>query len=111
VGQGAIAIETRADDARTRALVAPLDHADTTTALAAERAFLAALDGSCRTPIAGHAQVAGDTILFRGMVIRPDGTEVVETARSGPRAEAALLGEDAGNELRRRMPADFFTVG
>ncbi len=57
VGQGAIGIETRADDMRTRALVAAIDDADTATALAAERAFLAVLDGSCRTPIAGHARV------------------------------------------------------
>ena len=59
VGQGIIAIETRADDAATRALLAAIDHAETATALAAERAFLAVLDGSCRTPIAGHATHRG----------------------------------------------------
>ena len=61
VGQGAIGIETRADDAATRALVAVIDDADTATALAAERAFLAVLDGSCRTPIGGHARLSGGT--------------------------------------------------
>ncbi len=66
VGQGAIGIETRDDDAKTRALVAAINDADTATALAAERAFLAVLDGSCRTPIAGHARVIdGDAALSR----------------------------------------------
>src|SRR5262249_17880766 len=57
VGQGAIGIETRADDAPTRDLLSPINHADTATALTCERAFLAVLDGSCRTPIAGHAEI------------------------------------------------------
>ncbi len=62
VGQGAITIEAREDDARTRELLAKIDHADTSVALACERAFLAVLDGSCRTPIAGHAVLDGDAI-------------------------------------------------
>ena len=66
VGQGAIGIETRADDAKTRALVAAIDDPDTATAVTAERAFLAVLDGSCRTPIAGHARLRdGDVALSR----------------------------------------------
>src|SRR6185295_18921789 len=69
VGQGAIAIEIRADDARTRDLLAKIDHADTSVALACERAFLGVLDGSCRTPIAGHAVLHGDLISFRGMIL------------------------------------------
>src|SRR5689334_18877765 len=72
VGQGAITIEARHDDARTRALLAAIDHADTSVALAAERAFLAVLDGSCRTPIAGHALVTGERVSFRGLILRPD---------------------------------------
>ena len=64
VGQGAIGIETRADDTATLALVAKIDDADTATALAAERAYLAVLDGSCRTPIGGHARMNGGTIRF-----------------------------------------------
>jgi hydroxymethylbilane synthase len=110
VGQGAIAIEARADDARTRELVRVVDHADTTTALTAERAFLAALDGSCRTPIAGLALIERDRLTFRGLIIRPDGTETHETTRVGARAEAAELGADAGRELKRRAPADFFRL-
>jgi hydroxymethylbilane synthase len=65
VGQGAIGIETRAGDAATRSLLAPINHAETATALACERAFLGALDGSCRTPIAGHATVTGGGALSR----------------------------------------------
>lgn len=108
VGQGAITVEARADDARVRALLARIDHADTSTALACERAFLAVLDGSCRTPIAGHAVLNGDAITFRGMILRPDGSEVHETTRSGKRADAVALGADAGAELKRRAPSDFF---
>src|SRR5438270_13519210 len=69
VGQGAITIEAGVDDARTRELLARIDHADTSVALAAERAFLAVLDGSCRTPIAGHAILDGDAVWFRGMIL------------------------------------------
>jgi hydroxymethylbilane synthase len=108
VGQGTIAIEARGDDARVRELVAPIDHADTATALAAERAFLGVLDGSCRTPIAGHATVSGQSLQFRGMILRPDGSETHETAASGARDDAAALGAEAGRELKRRAPADFF---
>jgi hydroxymethylbilane synthase len=108
VGQGAITIEARADDAHTRALLAKIDHADTSVALACERAFLAVLDGSCRTPIAGHAVLSGDAISFRGMILRPDGSESFETSRTGNRRDAIALGADAGAELKRRAPADFF---
>jgi len=109
VGQGAIAIETRADDAEARALVAKIADADTAIALAAERAFLAVLDGSCRTPIAGHAQVAGGTLRFRGMIVKPDGSEAHEARREGRTADAAEIGADAGRELRARAGADFFS--
>jgi hydroxymethylbilane synthase len=108
VGQGAIGIETRADDARTRALVAAIDDADTRVALAAERAFLAVLDGSCRTPIGGHAKFEQGTLRFRGIIIKPDGSEAFETLRQGLREAAAELGADAGAELRARASADFF---
>jgi hydroxymethylbilane synthase len=111
VGQGAIAIEARTADARTRALVRAVDHAETAIALTAERAFLAALDGSCRTPIAGLAEVEGDQLSFRGLIIRPDGSEAREIARSGPCAQAAALGADAGSELKRLAPAGFFHHG
>ena len=108
VGQGAVTIEARIDDARTRELLAKIDHADTSVALACERAFLGVLDGSCRTPIAGHATLQGDTLNFRGMILRPDGSEAFETSRSGSRADAVALGADAGAELKARAPSDFF---
>jgi len=108
VGQGAIGIETRANDDARRALVAAVADADTATAIAAERAFLGVLDGSCRTPIGGHARLSGDTIRFRGMIIRPDGTEAFEAFREGHRGDAAKLGADAGRELKERGGAGFF---
>jgi hydroxymethylbilane synthase len=108
VGQGAIGIETRADDAKTRALVALIDDADTATAVAAERAFLAVLDGSCRTPIGGHATVGGGSVHFRGIIVKPDGSEAFEVWREGGSDAAIELGADAGRELRDRASADFF---
>jgi hydroxymethylbilane synthase len=108
VGQGAIAIETRADDAATRALAAAVDHADTATAVTAERAFLAALDGSCRTPIAGYARLENGNLCFRGMIVKPDGSEALDVSRVGPRDQARILGTDAGEELKSRAGADFF---
>ena len=111
VGQGAIGIETRANDDRTRRLLDPINHADTAIALAAERSFLATLDGSCCTPIAGHATVAGGELRFRGMILKPDGSESCETARTGAAADAVKLGDDAGRELRARAGPDFFSGG
>ena len=108
VGQGAIGIETRADDANTRALVAKVDDPDAAIALAAERAFLAVLDGSCRTPIGGYAEINGENIRFRGVIVKPDGSEAFEVSREGRREAAAEIGADAGRELRQRASADFF---
>jgi hydroxymethylbilane synthase len=105
VGQGAIAVEIRANDESAAALVAAIDDVATSTALTAERAFLAELDGSCRTPIAGHAWLAGGRLYFYGLLISPDGREAVETRREGLPADAARLGADAGSELKRRAPA------
>jgi hydroxymethylbilane synthase len=108
VGQGAIALETRADDAATRDLMGTIDDRATMTALVAERAFLAVLDGSCRTPIAGHAQIVDGALRFRGMILKPDGSEAHETARVGSPGDAAALGREAGLELKSRASADFF---
>ena len=108
VGQGAIGIETRAADDVTRELVSKINDPDTATALAAERAFLAELDGSCRTPIGGHARVADGVVRFRGIIVRPDGSEAFEVLREGQAEDAAALGADAGRELRRSARADFF---
>lgn len=111
VAQGAIALELRADDADTAQLIAPLNDAATALCVAAERAFLAKLDGSCRTPIAGHAAVAGEALQFRGLILRPDGSEAYETACAGSRADAAALGAEAGRELKRIAPDNFFAPG
>jgi hydroxymethylbilane synthase len=111
VGQGAIAICARADNERMRALLQRIVHPETGSALAAERAFLAVLDGSCRTPIAGHAVVSGGNLQFYGLILRPDGSAGLETTRHGDTAQAAALGADAGAELKSRAPADFFLPG
>jgi hydroxymethylbilane synthase len=108
VGQGAIALQARENDETTREALAAINHPTTLTALFAERAFLEVLDGSCRTPIAGHAIIVGDRVQFRGMIIRPDGSEALETAREGPVGEAGMLGADAGRELKARGGPDFF---
>jgi hydroxymethylbilane synthase len=110
VGQGIVAIETRADDAATRARLGPIDHAETAIALTAERAFLAVLDGSCRTPIAGHATVAQGRLRLRGLIAKPDGSAAFECLREGPIGEAAALGADAGAELKRRAGPDFLNT-
>jgi len=110
VGQVAIGIETRADDARTCELLAAINHADTFSALGAERAFLAVLDGSCRTPIGGHATISGGRLRFRGMVVKPDGSEAFEASREGNVRDAEELGADAGAELKGRAGPDFFSV-
>lgn len=107
-GQGAIGIETRAEDEATRNLLAAIDHRETFMALSAERAFLAVLDGTCRTPIACHAQVSGSRIALRGMIVKPDGSEAHETTREGGVADAVALGTDAGRELKGRASPDFF---
>ena len=107
IGQGAIAITTRTTDASTRAIVERIADPATQVALAAERAFLTVLDGSCRTPIAGHATARDGSVSFRGLVLRPDGSEAVETAREGAIGDAERLGADAGRELLARMPAGF----
>jgi hydroxymethylbilane synthase len=107
IGQGAIAIMTRAADTRTRDLLAGITDRATGIALAAERAFLTVLDGSCRTPIAGHARVEPDRVSFRGLVLRPDGSESIEAAGAGGVTEAERIGREAGRDLLARMPAGF----
>ncbi len=108
VGQGAIGIEARAGDKRVLELLARIDHADTSTAVACERAFLAVLDGSCKTPIAGHATVAGDAVEFRGLIARPDGTAAHDVAGHGSRKDSVAIGSDAGRELKHRAGPGFF---
>jgi hydroxymethylbilane synthase len=108
-GQGTIAIAARTDDHLMRERLATIDHRATTLALVAERAFLAVLDGSCRTPIAGLARVEGEGMSFSGIIIKPDGSTVHHAMRDGPAIEAESIGADAGAELARRGGPDFFT--
>lgn len=108
VAQGAIGIEARADDARAAALLAPIHDHLTGVRLAAERAFLAALDGSCRTPIAGLAVLEGEALWLRGEIIRPDGSERLFTERRGAAGDAEAMGRDAAEELRARAGPGFF---
>jgi hydroxymethylbilane synthase len=110
VGQGAIAVMVRAGDEATRSAVARICDAATGAAVAAERAFLAVLDGSCRTPIAGHARLSGGELRFQGLVLRPDGSEAIEAAQSGPADDAARIGRDAGLAIKGRMPPDFLAA-
>ncbi|MGE0714196.1 MAG: hydroxymethylbilane synthase [Alphaproteobacteria bacterium] len=103
VAQGAIGVERRAGDARTAALAGAIAHGPTMTAIAAERALLAVLDGSCRTPIAALAELDGvGGLALRALVAAPDGSALVATARAGSAAEPARIGSDAGAELAAR---------
>ena len=108
VAQGAIGIERRANDPRTAEMLAAIHDRDTGTRLAAERAFLAGLDGSCETPIAGLAEIDGPMLRLRGEILRPDGSEVLSEDRSAPIAEAATLGADMARDLRARAGEGFF---
>jgi hydroxymethylbilane synthase len=108
VGQGAIGIEARVDDTRTCEVLARINHADTLTTLSAERAFLAVLDGSCKTPISGHATLSGDTVQFRGLIARPDGAAAHDIATTGHRQDAVNICSEAGRELKRLAGPGFF---
>ena len=105
VGQGAIAISVRTDDHLTRTRIAGILHHDTGVALQAERAFLHALDGSCRTPIAGHARIVEGRVVFSGSVLRVDGSEAFDDKREGAVADVAKLGAAAGQAILDRLPA------
>lgn len=107
-GQGAIGIESRIGNGQAGRMLAPIHDVPTGQALACERAFLATLDGSCRTPIAGYAAVEGGRLIFNGLVILPDGTEVHDVRLEGPASEAANIGTQAGLDVRSRAGAHFF---
>jgi hydroxymethylbilane synthase len=107
-GQGAIAITMRTGDDAVRKFLAPVLDAETAIALAAERAFLRVLDGSCKTPIGAYARVEGGNVAFHAIVLKPDGSRVFETAASALVNEAALLGEAAGKDLAAQIPAGFY---
>ncbi|HXK54603.1 MAG TPA: hydroxymethylbilane synthase [Hyphomicrobiales bacterium] len=108
VGQGAICIESRADNDAINTMLAAIHHGDTADCVRAERAFLAALDGSCRTPIAALARLEGGTLRLRGQVLTPDGKEAEDIEAAGPRGEAEEIGSGAGAQVRARLRPGFF---
>jgi hydroxymethylbilane synthase len=111
VGQGAVCIECREDDAKTRGWLADINHEPTAACIIAEHGMLAVLDGSCRTPIAGHAVITANGALhLRGLIVKPDGSELIATERRGTRRDAEMMGRDAGNELKRRGGPGFLST-
>ena len=108
VAQGAIALVVRAGDAKSMAAARAITHAETTTCVAAERAFLTVLDGSCRTPIAAYATLAGARVTLRGLVLSPDGKLAFEGVESGE--NAAAVGEALGLRIKADLPPDIFAV-
>jgi hydroxymethylbilane synthase len=108
VAQGAIGIERREDDARTAHMLAAIHDTPTGQRLAAERAFLAALDGSCETPIAGLAELDGDRLRLRGEILRPDGSERLSDEASGLIEDGPTLGREMAERLLEQAGPGFF---
>jgi hydroxymethylbilane synthase len=108
VAQGAIGIERRSADLRAEAMLAAIHHVPTGQRLAAERAFLTQLDGSCETPIAGLAVLEGSNLWLRGEVLQPDGARVITGDRRGPVADGGAMGVDLANELLGNTGPGFF---
>lgn len=107
VGQGAVGIEIRAEDETLAALLAAIDDAPTSTAVRAERAYLSALNGSCTSPIAGNATLAGTMLTLRGRVLSPDGREDFAAHLSRPAEDAHELGAVVAEEILARAPVAF----
>lgn len=107
-GQGAIGIETRIGDGAVEKMLVAIHDVPTGQALACERAFLAALDGSCRTPIAGYATIADGMLTFAGLIISPDGTQSHEVKAEGLAQDAARIGTDAAKTVRAKAGETFF---
>lgn len=108
VAQGAIGVERRLADPRAEAMLAAIHHTPTGQQLAAERGFLARLDGSCETPIAGLAVLEGSTLWLRGEILRPDGTRVIAGELRGPVADAAAIGAALADHLLAQAGPGFF---
>jgi hydroxymethylbilane synthase len=101
VGQGALGIETRSDDAETRNLLSPLNHTETQAACTAERALLRALGGGCQLPIAGHAIVNGERLHLEGLVAEPSGAHLIRDSIEGTASDAERLGVELAERLLR----------
>ncbi|WP_323778361.1 hydroxymethylbilane synthase [Leisingera sp.] len=108
VSQGAIGIERRADDSRAAEMLSAIHDSETGQRLAAERAFLAALDGSCETPIAGLAELDGTTLRLRGEVLRLDGSEAISGDQTCPVEDGAELGREMAAKLLKQAGPGFF---
>ena len=108
VAQGAVGIERRAADAATASLLAPLNDEPTALCVAAERAMLAALDGTCRTPIGGLATLDSGRLTLDGLLVWPDGSGLERLQQAGNSSDAIAIGTQAGEELRRRAGPKFF---
>jgi hydroxymethylbilane synthase len=108
VAQGAIGIEIRSDDEATARLIAPLNDAATALCVTAERAYLAQLEGSCRTPIAGLAELDGNALRVRGEILTPNGVHAYVATHTGSAQEAMRLGEAVAAELLHQAGPDFF---
>ena len=108
VAQGAIGIERRSEDTRVAEILSAIHDTPTGQRLAAERAFLRGLDGSCETPIAGLAELNGSTLRLRGEVLRPDGSEAINDDQSCPIEDAEILGTEMANKILNATPKNFF---
>jgi hydroxymethylbilane synthase len=110
VAQGAIGIQCRSDDERSIKYIAKLNHADTLTCVECERSFLEALDGNCKTPIAGQAKIVDGKIKFRGLIAMPDGTSKFTTESEGSIEDAKKIGREAGEDLKAQAGEKFFEM-
>jgi hydroxymethylbilane synthase len=108
VAQGAVGIERRVGDIQTESLLAPLNDGPTALCVTAERAMLAALDGTCRTPIGGLATLDGGQLSLDGLLVWPDGSGLERLQQSGDSSDAVAIGTAVGEELRRRAGPKFF---
>lgn len=102
ISQGVIGIECRVDDARTHALIAPLQHPETALRTLAERSLNATLAGGCQAPVAGYAELHADQLELRGLVGWPDGHEIIHGQISGPAEDAGALGRELAEDLLAR---------
>ncbi len=108
IAQGTIGIERRAADGRAAEMLEAIHHAETGQRLAAERALLAALDGSCETPIAGLAEISDGDLVLRAEVLRPDGSESIAKTASGAVADGADIGREMAQDLLSEAGPGFF---